>query len=99
MSIRNIVKGRATQDGAGVKLRRSLGATPHARMDPFLMLDEFYSDDPNDYIAGFPSHSHCGFETITYILEECIRHEDHRSEEHTSELQSRLDLVCRLLLG
>src|SRR5699024_3022156 len=77
MSIRNIVKGRATQDGAGVKLRRSLGATPHARMDPFLMLDEFYSDDPNDYIAGFPSHPHRGFETITYILEGCMRHEDH----------------------
>src|SRR5699024_9375307 len=77
MSIRNIVKERATQDGAGVKLRRSLGATHHARMDPFLMLDEFYSDDPNDYLAGFPSHPHRGFETITYMLEGRMRHEDH----------------------
>lgn len=77
MSIRTVITGRATQDGAGVKLRRSLGSTPHARMDPFLMLDEFYSDDPNDYIAGFPSHPHRGFETITYILEGRMRHEDH----------------------
>jgi len=77
MSIRTIIPGRNTQDGAGVKLRRSLGSNPHLRMDPFLMLDEFYSDDPNDYIAGFPSHPHRGFETITYILEGRMRHEDH----------------------
>jgi len=77
MSIRTIIPGRNTQDGAGVKLRRSLGSNPHLRMDPFLMLDEFYSDDPNDYIAGFPSHPHRGFETITYMLEGRMRHEDH----------------------
>lgn len=77
MSIRTIIPGRNTQDGAGVKLRRSLGSNPHLRMDPFLMLDEFYSDDPNDYLAGFPSHPHRGFETITYMLEGRMRHEDH----------------------
>lgn len=77
MSIRQIIMGRSTEDGAGVKLRRSLGATPQTRMDPFLMLDEFYSDDADDYIAGFPSHPHRGFETITYMLEGRMRHEDH----------------------
>lgn len=77
MSIHTIIPGRNTQDGAGVKLRRSLGSTPHLRMDPFLMLDEFYSDNPDDYIAGFPSHPHRGFETITYMLEGRMRHEDH----------------------
>lgn len=77
MSIRNIIMGRSTADGAGVKLRRSIGATPQTRMDPFLMLDEFYSDHPDDYIAGFPSHPHRGFETITYMLEGRMRHEDH----------------------
>lgn len=77
MSIRTIIQGHNTQDGAGVKLRRSLGANPNLRLDPFLMLDEFYSDDPNDYIAGFPNHPHRGFETITYMLEGRMRHEDH----------------------
>jgi len=67
----------ATSDGAGVKLRRSLGSRQDARLDPFLMLDEFYSDDPNDYLAGFPSHPHRGFETVTYMLDGHMRHEDH----------------------
>jgi redox-sensitive bicupin YhaK (pirin superfamily) len=66
-----------TSDGAGVKLRRSLGRTPALRVDPFLMLDEFASNDPNDYAAGFPSHPHRGFETVTYMLEGHMRHEDH----------------------
>lgn len=66
-----------TSDGAGVKLRRSLGARPGDRVDPFLMLDEFYSDDPADYLAGFPAHPHRGFETVTYMLDGHMRHEDH----------------------
>jgi len=66
-----------TSDGAGVKLRRSLGRTPALRVDPFLMLDEFASNDPHDYAAGFPSHPHRGFETVTYMLEGHLRHEDH----------------------
>jgi redox-sensitive bicupin YhaK (pirin superfamily) len=67
----------AAADGAGVKLQRSLGSERSARVDPFLMLDEFYSDDPRDYLAGFPSHPHRGFETVTYILDGHMRHEDH----------------------
>ncbi|QOC22492.1 pirin family protein [Wenzhouxiangella sp. AB-CW3] len=72
-----IIESIATSDGAGVKLRRSLGSNPHARLDPFLMLDEFYSDNPDDYIAGFPPHPHRGFETVTYMLDGRMEHKDH----------------------
>jgi redox-sensitive bicupin YhaK (pirin superfamily) len=72
-----IIPSMPTSDGAGVKLRRSLGSREGSRLDPFLMLDEFYSDDPNDYLAGFPSHPHRGFETVTYMLDGHMRHEDH----------------------
>jgi len=71
------VGSQATADGAGVKLRRSLGAQPGLYLDPFLMLDEFFSDDPEDYLAGFPPHPHRGFETVTYMLDGRMRHEDH----------------------
>ncbi len=76
-SLATIIDSVATSDGAGVKLRRSLGNRQHLRLDPFLMLDEFFSDDPNDYIAGFPAHPHRGFETVTYMLDGHMRHEDH----------------------
>lgn len=66
-----------TSDGAGVKLRRSLGSRPGLRLDPFLMLDEFGTDNPNDYIAGFPEHPHRGFETVTYMLDGHMQHRDH----------------------
>lgn len=72
-----LIQSIATSDGAGVKLRRSLGQSEAARWDPFLMLDEFYSDQPGDYIAGFPSHPHRGFETVTYMLAGHMLHEDH----------------------
>ena len=72
-----VIESTPTSDGAGVRLRRSLGGQRGARVDPFLMLDEFYSDDPDDYIAGFPAHPHRGFETITYMLDGHMRHEDH----------------------
>ena len=72
-----IIDSMATSDGAGVKLRRSLGSNPHARLDPFLKLDEFYSDNPDDYIAGFPPHPHRGFETVTYMLDGRMEHKDH----------------------
>jgi redox-sensitive bicupin YhaK (pirin superfamily) len=72
-----IIPSIPTSDGAGVKLRRSLGGRQGSHLDPFLMLDEFYSDDPNDYLAGFPSHPHRGFETVTYMLDGHMRHEDH----------------------
>ena len=71
-----LIPSIAAADGAGVKLRRSLGSGLDQRHDPFLMLDEFFSDDPDDYIAGFPSHPHRGFETITYMLDGHMRHED-----------------------
>jgi len=71
-----VIESVAASDGAGVKLRRSLGSHQNQRFDPFLMLDEFFSDDPNDYIAGFPAHPHRGFETVTYMLEGHMRHED-----------------------
>jgi len=79
MSNRNlqaVIEAVAASDGAGVKLRRSLGSRPNLRFDPFLMLDEFFSDDPDDYLAGFPSHPHRGFETVTYMLDGRMRHED-----------------------
>jgi len=71
------ITGLSTSDGAGVKLLRSLGSGPHARLDPFLMLDEFSSVNPGDYIAGFPAHPHRGFDTVTYLLDGNMRHEDH----------------------
>jgi redox-sensitive bicupin YhaK (pirin superfamily) len=79
-----VIESVAASDGAGVKLRRSLGSTPSRRFDPFLMLDEFFSDDPDDYIAGFPAHPHRGFETVTYMLDGRMRHED--SFGHVGEI-------------
>jgi redox-sensitive bicupin YhaK (pirin superfamily) len=73
----HVIPSQPTSDGAGVKLRRSLGSQRGVHVDPFLMLDEFYSDDPNDYLAGFPAHPHRGFETVTYMLDGHMRHEDH----------------------
>ncbi len=75
--ILSITTGRATSDGAGVSLTRVFGGAAPERFDPFLMLDEFGSNDPDEYIAGFPPHPHRGFETITYMLEGRMRHEDH----------------------
>jgi len=77
-SLQRVIPSIPASDGAGVKLRRSLGASALERHDPFLMLDEFYSDDPQDYLAGFPSHPHRGFETVTYMLDGHMRHEDSR---------------------
>ena len=74
--LKRVIPSIAASDGAGVKLRRSIGASGALRIDPFLMLDEFFSDDPDDYLAGFPSHPHRGFETVTYMLDGHMRHED-----------------------
>ncbi len=76
-TLKRLIPSIATSDGAGVKLRRSLGGGGGLRVDPFLMLDEFGTDNPNDYIAGFPPHPHRGFETVTYMLDGHMRHEDH----------------------
>lgn len=75
--LQQIVQGRETSDGAGVRIKRSIGQGPNARFDPFLMLDEFGSSSADDYIAGFPAHPHRGFETVTYMLEGHMLHEDH----------------------
>lgn len=74
--IRRIIDAMPSSDGAGVRLKRSLGQSPFARMDPFLMLDEFRSDEAADYIGGFPSHPHRGFETVTYMLAGAMEHKD-----------------------
>ncbi|HUN70622.1 MAG TPA: pirin family protein, partial [Burkholderiales bacterium] len=75
--IQQIIDSVPASDGAGVRLRRSLGRADHLRADPFLMLDEFSSENPDDYVAGFPSHPHRGFETVTYLLDGHMLHEDH----------------------
>ena len=76
-ALRFVIPGMTTSDGAGVRLKRTLGQSQMARLDPFLMLDEFSSDDAADYIAGFPAHPHRGFETVTYMLDGHMLHEDH----------------------
>lgn len=76
-TLQRVIPSQATSDGAGVKLRRSIGQSVQARLDPFLMLDEFGTENPDDYIAGFPSHPHRGFETVTYMLDGHMLHEDH----------------------
>ena len=79
--VEQVVTGRATADGAGVKLTRVFGQSLHRRLDPFLMFDAFKSDSPQDYIAGFPAHPHRGFETITYMLAGRMRHRDSAGNE------------------
>jgi redox-sensitive bicupin YhaK (pirin superfamily) len=76
-TVSKTIRAIPASDGAGVKLARSLGQSNVARLDPFLMLDEFSSEDAGDYIAGFPAHPHRGFETVTYILDGHMLHEDH----------------------
>ncbi|GLK88139.1 pirin family protein [Pseudomonas turukhanskensis] len=76
-TVLSIQPGQPASDGAGVRLNRVFGGLGVERFDPFLMLDEFGSVNPDDYIAGFPPHPHRGFETITYMLEGRMRHEDH----------------------
>ncbi len=75
------VDGRATTDGDGVKIRRSLSPDRIAGFDPFLLLDEISSDSAKDYIGGFPDHPHRGFETVTYMLAGSMRHRDHLGNE------------------
>lgn len=76
-TLKHVIPGAETSDGAGVRIKRSLGQQASLRLDPFLMLDEFGSAEAADYIAGFPSHPHRGFETVTYMIEGHMLHEDH----------------------
>ncbi len=80
-AVERLVTGQATQDGAGVKLTRLLTQDLQRRLDPFLMLDNFASDDPDDYGAGFPDHPHRGFETVTYMISGRMRHRDSAGHE------------------
>ncbi len=80
-AVERLVAGQPTSDGAGVKLTRVLTQPLQRRLDPFLMLDAFGSDDPDDYIAGFPDHPHRGFETVTYMIAGRLRHRDSAGHE------------------
>ena len=80
-----VITGQATTDGAGVDLVRVIGQPALMDLDPFLLLDAFRSDDPDDYIAGFPPHPHRGFETVTYLLNGRMRHKDNTGNEGVIE--------------
>ena len=79
--VQRLVTGQPATDGAGVHLVRIIGQPALTDLDPFLLLDAFRSDDANDYIAGFPSHPHRGFETVTYLLNGRMRHRDNAGNE------------------
>lgn len=80
-AVESVVVGRPVTDGAGVRITRILTREWQRRLDPFLMLDIFRSDDPDDYIAGFPDHPHRGFETVTYMIAGRMRHRDNAGHE------------------
>ena len=75
------LRGQPASDGAGVRLTRVIGSPQLPDLDPFLLLDEFGTDKPEDYLAGFPSHPHRGFETVTYMLDGRMRHRDNHGNE------------------
>jgi len=79
--VERLIAGQATSDGAGVKLTRVLTQPLQYRLDPFLMLDAFGTDNPDDYIGGFPDHPHRGFETVTYMIAGRMRHRDSAGHE------------------
>ncbi len=80
-TVEHLIVGHPTSDGAGVKLTRVLTQNLQRRLDPYLMLDAFGSDNPDDYIAGFPDHPHRGFETITYMIAGRMLHRDSAGHE------------------
>ncbi|HEX5361173.1 MAG TPA: pirin family protein [Fluviicoccus sp.] len=86
--VTGLVRGQAASDGAGVKLSRVIGNGQLPMLDPFLMLDEFRSDEAGDYIAGFPDHPHRGFETVTYMLAGRMRHHDNQGNSGLLEAGS-----------
>ena len=83
--LEQVITGQPTSDGAGVSLVRVIGQPALMQLDPFLLLDAFRSDDPGDYIAGFPPHPHRGFETVTYLLNGRMRHADSAGHEGVIE--------------
>lgn len=80
-TLTDIQNSEPVTDGDGVKINRNLAGKSLAKFDPFLLLDEIYSDDPEAYIGGFPEHPHRGFETVTYMLEGSMKHRDHMGNE------------------
>jgi quercetin 2,3-dioxygenase len=80
-TVERLLAGQRASDGAGVRLNRLLAQPLQRRLDPFLMLDAFLSDDPDDYVAGFPEHPHRGFETVTYMIAGRMRHRDSAGNE------------------
>lgn len=80
-TVRQKLKSQLTSDGAGVTLRRSIGLQILPDLDPFLLLDNFGTENPDDYIAGFPDHPHRGFETVTYMIKGLMRHRDNTGAE------------------
>ncbi len=80
-TVEQVVTGQPTSDGAGVKLTRVLTQPLQHRLDPFLMLDAFGTDNPDDYTGGFPDHPHRGFETVTYMIAGRMRHRDNAGHE------------------
>ena len=83
--IKQVIRGMPATDGAGVELTRVIGQPALSMLDPFLLLDAFRSDEPDDYIAGFPPHPHRGFETVTYLLDGRMRHKDNAGNEGVIE--------------
>ena len=77
-SVSRVLRGHPATDGAGVRMTRVIATPELDHFDPFLLLDEFRSDDPGDYIAGFPDHPHRGFETVTYMLAGSMEHRDNQ---------------------
>ena len=75
-NVANIIKAMEVTEGAGVTVHRTIGTPALRNLDPFLMLDHFSSDNPDDYIAGFPDHPHRGFITLTYMLDGHLEHQD-----------------------
>ncbi len=86
--VRTIVSAAPTIEGAGVHLSRAIGGRALPLLDPFLLLDTWKSDDPDDYAAGFPSHPHRGFETVTYMIDGTMEHRDSKGN------QGRLGPLC-----
>ena len=74
--IRKVIRSKPTIEGAGVHLRRAFGYSEVPELDPFLLLDDFRTDDPRHYLKGFPWHPHRGIETITYVLDGNVEHGD-----------------------
>ena len=74
--VKTVIQSKPTIEGAGVKLRRAFGFGDIAAFDPFLLLDDFRNDHPDDYRAGFPWHPHRGIETVTYVLAGTVEHQD-----------------------